>query len=186
MHTIVSNPEHVKVLQQGVEAWNRWYSVQRLIRDIDLSGVDLHETNLRAINFQGVNLLKADLRGANLQEADLRRARLIVANLQGANLKGANLRETDFRGANLREVNLLGAQALSANFSEAVVTGACIENWAINHNTNFEGTICFYVYLKAHQRERYPSQGFFRHGEWATFCEQKRVPVDFLVEDNRL
>jgi hypothetical protein len=54
----MANPEHLKVLQQGVEAWNRWRSEHQDIVP-DLIGANLITANLS----------NADLSGADLDHA---------------------------------------------------------------------------------------------------------------------
>ena len=77
----MANDEHVRLLKQGVAAWNAW-------RD---ENPDIHPKLLEA------NLDEANLHGANLNEADLLGANLSRANLWEANLSGANLSEANLR-----------------------------------------------------------------------------------------
>ena len=65
----MADPELVKILQQGSEVWNCWRKQQPEDMSIDLSGVDLSESNL-----QGVNLRRANLYDANLRETYLHQA----------------------------------------------------------------------------------------------------------------
>jgi uncharacterized protein YjbI with pentapeptide repeats len=84
----MANADHLKILQQGVDAWNAW-------RQKEPSATpDLREGELR-----GANLSGADLREANLEVADLTRAILYEAKLRGANLTGATLFKSTLRGA---------------------------------------------------------------------------------------
>jgi uncharacterized protein YjbI with pentapeptide repeats len=61
----MANPEHLEILKQGVERWNRWRQ-ECLNVTPDLGGADL----------RGANLSRASLGGANLGGADLARASL--------------------------------------------------------------------------------------------------------------
>ena len=70
----MANEEHLKILKQGVEQWNKW-RLENAIRP-DLSGA----------NLSGADLIDANLSGAYLSGADLS-----DANLSGADLSGANL-----------------------------------------------------------------------------------------------
>lgn len=79
-----------------------------------LSGVNLHEADLRHSRLAGVNLALADLRYSDLSNADLRHAGLSGATLHSskllyADLEGADLSEADLSGADLTGVNLFGA-----------------------------------------------------------------------------
>jgi Pentapeptide repeats (8 copies) len=66
----MGNPEHLKILKQGIEAWKEWRRQYPSIRP---------------------NLTEADLIGANLTEADLTEANLIGADLSRADLSRADL-----------------------------------------------------------------------------------------------
>ena len=72
----MANEEHLKILKQGVEQWNKW-RLENAIRP-DLSGADLSGANLSGADLSGANLSGADLSGANLSGADLSGANLSV------------------------------------------------------------------------------------------------------------
>jgi len=105
----MANPDHLKMLQQGVDAWNLWV---RLDMAPDLSRADLSGAHL-----SGARLSRADLSGAPLRGADL-----IEANLSGAHLSGADLAVANLRRANLRRANLHRAHLSGAVFSEAYLS----------------------------------------------------------------
>ena len=116
----MANEEHLAILEQGVEAWNKWRKENPTIRP-DLSRAKL----------SGADLIWADLSGADLTGADLSGADLSVANLSGADLSGAKLIEADFWGAKLIEADLRGAQLVEARLSvadliEADLSGAIV------------------------------------------------------------
>lgn len=71
----MANPEHLKIIKQGVEVWNEWREKNPAITP-DLSRADLIRANLSG----------ADLRRANLGEAILSQATLIGTHLSGANV----------------------------------------------------------------------------------------------------
>lgn len=86
---------------------------------MDLSGLDLTESNLEG----------AQLQGANLARSDLRKANLYGANLAGANLAGANLRvRSTTRSPSLRRPG--PALSPSPTFLRHAVSpqGAIVEN----------------------------------------------------------
>src|SRR5262249_47950064 len=76
----MANPEHLQILQQGVEAWNAWQE-QHYGDDIT-----------------------PDLTGADLTGADLTFASLIDADLTGANPSHGQLLSTIFGNTNLTAV----------------------------------------------------------------------------------
>jgi len=119
----MANEEHLKILEQGVDAWNTWRGenpdIEPDLRRADLSGADLIE----------VDLSEADLSGANLSGADLSRADLIEADLSGAHLSGAYLSwayliKADLRGAHLIGTHLIGTNLIWADLIEADLRGA--------------------------------------------------------------
>jgi hypothetical protein len=63
----MANQEHLRILRQGVKAWNQWREqhadVRPDLRGANLSGAILHSTNLRE-----ASLHAADLRDANLSQ----------------------------------------------------------------------------------------------------------------------
>jgi len=119
----MANEEHLAILKQGVEAWNKWREenptiVPNLIGR-DLSRADLHQANLRAADLHRANLRAADLCGADLREANLYRAILTGADLNEANLRGANLHGADLNGTNLHRANLRAADLVRADLHKA-------------------------------------------------------------------
>jgi len=71
----MANEEHLKILKQGVKAWNEWREKNSLITP-GLTGADLYKADLT-----GANLYKANLNGAqNLTAKQL----IITINWQEA------------------------------------------------------------------------------------------------------
>jgi Pentapeptide repeats (8 copies) len=112
---LVANPEHLALLQQGVDSWNAWRRGNLSIFP-DLSDADLTKANLREADLRGAKLVKA-----NLVKAKLSRAKLVEANFSGADLRGA-----DLGGANLSEANLSGAYLVEGHFFEAILSLAIL------------------------------------------------------------
>jgi hypothetical protein len=105
----MANPEHLKILKQGVDVWNKWRIKNVLDILPDLSNSDL----------SFLNLTRADLSFTNLSESNLQESILDHAYLGNANLAGANLNR-----ASLEKANLYSANAIDANFEQAVLFGA--------------------------------------------------------------
>jgi uncharacterized protein YjbI with pentapeptide repeats len=149
----MANEEHLALLRQGVEEWNKWKAKHPEIRpDLSfatgkkititgakLSGVDLSRTNLCRADLSKADLIGANLNEANLNEAymsqaeligadlsstDLSGTDLISANLMGANLSNAYLSGADLTKANLSGVDLIGAKLIGAKLSGANLSGA--------------------------------------------------------------
>jgi uncharacterized protein YjbI with pentapeptide repeats len=155
----VANQKHLAILKQGVEVWNEWR---------------LENPNVE-VNLNGANFEKQDLRGANLTQADLSKANLYRTYLRKANL----------RDANLADANLKRVQALSSNFEGAILTGACIEDWHINSQTNLNNVICDYIYLKDHHQERRPHDPNknFAPGEFTKLFQKTLETVDLIFRE---
>jgi hypothetical protein len=123
----MANPDHLKVLQQGVDAWNAWRTKNPSIIP-DLSGANLSGRNLALADLNDMHLgraylLGANLSGANLSYSDLREANLcrtilVGANLLGAGLAYANLVKADLTSANLTGCRVYGVSAWELKLSE--------------------------------------------------------------------
>jgi uncharacterized protein YjbI with pentapeptide repeats len=125
---LMANPEHLKILKQGVESWNAWRKAnpdeRPHLSKADLTRAILDTANLNGANLFEANLTGAELAGANLTRAELTRAELLLADLSGADLTQAKLDRVNFRGADLTRANLTGAGLFRANLTEAILTGA--------------------------------------------------------------
>jgi len=105
------------------------------------------------------------------------------ADLSNADLRGMNLSGIKFSNANLSGVNFAQVQALGTNFMGAILTGACIEDWNTNSQTELDGVICEYVYLKQKQQERRPSSGSFKPGGFTALLQKALDTVDLIFAD---
>lgn len=136
----MANQEQMKILMQGVDAWNEWRQREPMsepdLQQAHLEGLNLREADFRWANLAGANLRQAALSGANLFAANLQRADLSGAHLgsrgspieeerfiHAANLAGANLRE-----ANLNQANLVDVDLTDADLREADISGADLNN----------------------------------------------------------
>jgi hypothetical protein len=119
----MANEEHVKILKQGVAAWNQWRErnpdIQPDLTGANLSKANLIEADLRRADLSEADLSAADLRRAYLIEADLSGANLTEAELTAAYLSGAYLTDADLRRANLITADLTAAQLTAAYLSDA-------------------------------------------------------------------
>jgi hypothetical protein len=69
----MANPEHLEILRQSVEAWNKWRAERSEVIP------NLSEANLAEVNFGGADFSGADLRGTNLSGTDVSGADLLNA-----------------------------------------------------------------------------------------------------------
>ena len=145
----MSSRRHLKLLKQGVHAWNKWKSENPRLRP-ELSGADLSSSDLSNADLSRAVLLDADLSDAVLSdavlsEADLRRAvlndaflfnaTLSNADLSGARLNGARLDGANLRGADLRGADLSGAGLFFVNLSDARLEDADFTNVSLGAST---------------------------------------------------
>jgi hypothetical protein len=72
---------------------------------------------------------------------------------------------TYFRKANLTDANFSHSVVQNTDFSFAVLTGACIFDWAIKPHTQFTNVHCEYLYLEPAHQKRRPAEGNFQLGE---------------------
>jgi hypothetical protein len=151
----MANAEHVKILKQGVDVWNRWRKDQsRTIPNLsraELSYMNLSEINLKSSNLTGsdlhhTNLNRANLEGANLSNALLSAADLTDANLSRVNLVGANLTTANLTNCTLSNTFLNSANFSLANLTNANLTAADLTNTNLNAtkllNTDLSQAIC--------------------------------------------
>ena len=154
----MADQEHLKILNQGEEAWNDWrerefYATPQL-RDIDFSGIDIGQMDLSRADLSGANfngrdlsnrdLTETDLTGAKFNDANLSKSRLVgsnlfLADLVGADLRFADLQAADFRYANLskaklQETYLGGTNFTGANLYEAAFDGALFNSTIFGDN----------------------------------------------------
>lgn len=125
-------PEHLKVLEQGVKAWNAWRARNPKIKpglsDTVLFRKDLRKINLRNASLARARLSTSNLRGADLRNADLRGAPLVRTNLSEADLTGANLMRAVLVGTNLRRANLTGCTIFGVSAWDVNLEGAIQQN----------------------------------------------------------
>ena len=194
----MANPEHLKILKQGVEVWNEWrmrknYKPPKLI-DLRIQGVEVSNLWMKEgqPDLLGANLISEDLSGADLSGADLRAANLFGAKLIGANLSGANLKAallylSDLSGADLTEARMISTDLVGANITGAFLYGTARDNW------NIKGIKCDYIYFDKKGKERTPKDRDFRPGEFEElykalptfeyYFEKGFTPIDAVVID---
>jgi len=137
------DPEHLEILNQGIDVWNVWRKEHPEMRephlsgidlsgesltDVDLSGADLNDVTLESADLRGATLENARLARSDLSRADLRKVVLRHAYLASANLSdsilGGDLSFVEFKDARLENANLSGAWLPGANLMFARLTGA--------------------------------------------------------------
>ena len=128
----MANPEHIKWLLEGVEAWNKRRKNDFFLpdfggylpREVDLNGVNLSGADLSNISLIEVALSDSDISFANMTNAYVAGTNLTNANLSHTDLTGANLTNTDLTNVDLFVANLASANLASANLTGADLTDA--------------------------------------------------------------
>ena len=126
----MSNNDQLKILQQGVDAWNKWRA-ENAEEKIDLSRKyllleDLHGANLSRADLSEATILHANLMGADLSKANLFGADIFESNLSGADLSGANLSEANFSRSDISRADLSEAHLVETNMDHVILTGCKI------------------------------------------------------------
>ena len=119
-------------LQQIDPTW-RAVSDADLAPGADLSGQDLSGRNLSGVDLSGARLdgcvlIGTKLRGALVERASLRGAMLFKADLTGAKLDGADLSLCNAANANFTDASLRGAHLDDGFFQEADMSRADLES----------------------------------------------------------
>lgn len=131
-------------------------------------------------------------RGADksFAKADLTGANLVDANLERSNLEGAVLINATVRSACLENANLSNTQCMGTDFTEAHLTGACLDGWSLYAETDFKGIQCEHIYLKKHKKgsnftERRPHDphATFKSGEFEALIRKQQDTIDLVFVD---
>jgi len=103
----VANPEHLAILKQGVEVWNRWRADSEA-KHPDLSNSDLSKSNFSGVDFRLTDLKEVDFRSAKLSYTDFDSADLTLANLKDTECMGSTFHGTDLSGVSFAGGFLIG------------------------------------------------------------------------------
>ena len=125
-------------------------------------------------------------RESNFQRVTLRGAYLQNANLQDMNFTEANLEGADCRNADLRRAVFIRTIATGIDFTNADLTGCCIKDWSINHQTIFMGITCDYIYQDYEEGRpsgRYPRDRNFQPGEFESLLNRVETSYEMVVHD---
>lgn len=139
----MANPEHLEILNQGVDVWNKWREDNSMIRP-DLTHEDFSSMDLSEANFSFTDFSDANLKGANLYDADLCGALMWVTNfntaiLQDANLSSATITGAELSNANLHHANLFQStlrytKCVATNFTQCVIIGTVFDDCVLSQS----------------------------------------------------
>jgi hypothetical protein len=148
----MANPDHIKIIRQGVEIWNRWRNENpSKVPDLSeahlnfesLDGANFCRTNLKKAKLIGASLIKANLNDTYLRRADLTIAKLIQVEAHNANFDRANMSEADltegvFNGASFRSTNLSGGKLHKAVFIRSSMAKTILSNIDLRNTMGLE------------------------------------------------
>jgi len=140
------------------------------------STIDFTHTRMQLlVSRKGTNGIYSDL---DISDRHLAGVDLIKANLSGADLTCSNLEHADLTYANLTNVKAGGT-----DFRRANLTGACIQNWTINSDTQFDDLTCDYIHLTPDQdrQNRRPLSGSFEPGDFEKLVDKFADTLDFIL-----
>lgn len=124
----MANEEHVAILKQGVEAWNKWRKKNpTIVPDLTrvyLGRMHLNKVYLDRVLLRGSELGNVLLKGASLQRADLVDARIYLSDFTGADLIESYLDGVEFYYVNLSGVTFNRAHLSRTHFVKADLTNA--------------------------------------------------------------
>ena len=81
----MANEEHLRILKQGVDVWNKWKEANPDIEP-DFSHADLRNIELNEALLKGANFCHANLSGVSLRYKDFDQADFSNANLSKARM----------------------------------------------------------------------------------------------------
>jgi uncharacterized protein YjbI with pentapeptide repeats len=87
--------------------------------DADFSSANIHDADLRALDFTGFSFENANMHTSDLRAAILLHANLEHVNLHHSTLRAADLSDADLTSTNLHTSDLLGARLPNANLENA-------------------------------------------------------------------
>jgi uncharacterized protein YjbI with pentapeptide repeats len=117
----------------------------------------------------------------NFSYVPLRGLSLTGLKLNSCNFYHADLSDADFSDCDLTGADLSEAMVLGTRFNGATLTGAIIDCWSMDQQTQFEGVICEFVITDRDKQERNPPQGQFKPGEFTKLYQEIANTIDFIA-----
>jgi uncharacterized protein YjbI with pentapeptide repeats len=189
---------HLEVLREAAHKkdpgiWNRWRKESGVdrpnLRGADLSGLVLHEVNLRLVDLAGANLtqttITAALDYAVLNEADLTGARMWSCRFDETQLVGVIGRDPEFCGSRIVASNFSNAKLQNANFEKCYLEDTFFDDADLAGST-FRHADLWMAYLRNAILDQVDFRGANLHGAnlagaTLTRCDLQR---SILVDSN--
>lgn len=131
----MANPEHLNILEQGVDVWNKWRKENPDVKP-DLNGAELNKMDFSNANFSDTRMEFTQLTNSNLTETNFYNAQLF-----NAFFNRAKVIRTDFTDAQLRQAVFAQTEFSYPNFFRAGLTGTKF------FSTNLNNADFIYVFL---------------------------------------
>lgn len=142
----MANEEHLKILKQGVKAWNKWRKdnpdIEPDLRSANITGWNLCDANFSCTDLSYSILENTDFSGASLHCANLSYSELKRAKFLNSDLNSTNLIFADLEGSSLINANLRYSNLNRAGFKNSILARADLEKANLS-NTNFHRAILF-------------------------------------------
>ncbi len=125
-------------------------------------------------------------------ELDFSRLCLRGAYLQATNLRYMNFSDTDLSGADLRDADLRDvifahSQVYEVDFTNANLTGICIQDWSVNDQTCFSNVVCDYIYRELDEKgkptDRYPADRNFEPQEFESLYQELGNVAELIFKE---
>lgn len=149
---------------------------------VDNRYIDLDNPKVQKLLIEGCSN-NTDFSYLNLQGACLRDD----AILRDFNFTNTNLNGADLSGADLRDAILVRAQCVDVDFTDANLTGICIQDWSVNNQTCFTNVQCDYIYRKLNDKgkpcDRYPLDRNFEPREFESLYQEVGNVVELVFKE---
>lgn len=135
----MANEEHLKILKQGAQVWNRWREDNPEIKP-DLSEARLKRLYLEGVNLSFSDLSKAFIHGCVFASADFKEVRMVQTLFNKVILIEANIEltfivSTNFNNSFLERANLAHIQLIGSRFYDTELKGADFSDSLMAVNT---------------------------------------------------
>ncbi len=184
----MANPEHLAILKQGVEVWNKWrFENTKVVPDftfIDFSYEKLIGFDLEVADFTGASLAHVDMRNTNLSMATLKKSNLSHVSFLSTDLSHSDITEADLynsalHGTDLFEADLTGANLVGVSLIKCNFTCATLSD------VNFQGASLFEVVFADNDLSEAVGLEKLHHMgpsivDFRTLQKSKNLPLEFL------
>lgn len=146
----MANAEHLEILEQGVEVWNKWREENKSLKNPDLSGIHLSDKIFHGINLKGVNLSDAVLNRCDIEDADLTYTNFAYSDLRGVSFQKSMMLKTNFLGAILSVTNFTDAHLQAAIFNNSNLENSDLSYTNLNGASFIKSNLKSVLFTKSH------------------------------------